>query len=169
MWTCGFLQSTSVTTPLNVCGFLLSNFAEMGWCAEMAVPSSNTAPSVKAIATPDFIGCLLLPADLQRSALALVLPRSNDGAVLKREVFDLAVEDVVQDARLVFDVGFEVHDPPVRVEGGILDRRIVGPGIDHAGDGFAIPVEDEHDVVRVGFGRSPRAQPRSFQWVTLLC
>src|SRR6187549_2275474 len=179
MWTCGFLQSTSVTTPLNVCGFLSSNFAEMGWCAEMTVPSSNTVPSAEAIAAPDFVELMgspvslssskpLLPTDLQLSALALVLPGPNDRAVLKREVFDLAVEGVVEHSRLVLDIGLKVHDPAIGVECGVLDRGIVGSGIDHAADHLAVPVHNEHDVVGVRLGGSPRTQPRSLQWMALL-
>src|SRR5687767_3109336 len=157
MWTCGFLQSTSVTTPLNVCGLLSSNLAEMGWCAEPTVPSSSTATSAKASVTPDFIkgllcianGMCLLPTDLQLTALALVLPGTHDRPVLEREVFDLAIDDVVQHARLVLDVRLEVHDPAVRIQGCVLDRRIVGSRVEHSGDGFSVPVQDEDDVVAV--------------------
>src|SRR5215510_13222351 len=113
--------------------------------------------------------CLpLLPANLHLTALALVLPGTDNRTVLEREVFDLAVEDVVERARLVLHVGFEMHDPAIRVQRRVLDRCIVGSGVEHAGDGFAVPVEDEDDVVAVRLGRSPRAQPRSFQGMPFL-
>ena len=127
-WTCGFRQSTSVTTPLSVIGFLSSNFAGDRVMRDQRYRRQQQAGERRQANTRDAAEshrdsryCLLiLKAPL--SPWLFQVPVID--AVVEREVFDLAVDDVVDRcADLSFAVRLEVHDPAVRVQRGVLDRQ----------------------------------------------
>src|SRR5262245_42874758 len=101
----------------------------------------------------------LLATDLELTAFTLALPRPRDRSVVEREPFDLPVEDVADRAGLVFRIRLEMDHPSLGVERRVLDRDVVGAGIDRPGNRFAIPVQDDEDVVAMHLARTPRSDP----------
>src|SRR5262245_49004192 len=174
-WTCGLRQSSSETTPVNVTGFLSSNFASGSWCANTSGADAITSAHTKAEQRTRrrrtrrwLIG--LLPPDLEGARAALVvLPRACDDAVSQREVFDLAVDRVADRAAcLVLRVGLDVHEPAFGIERGRLDRDVIGARIDRAGDALAVPRHHDDDVVAERLVAGPRAEPRTFERMPFL-
>src|SRR6185369_631111 len=126
MCACGLVQSTSVTNPLMVAGLVSSNFARIEWCAVAVATTSIAAPmdsaASRARAEIDVTTAPLLPRDLEHAGAALALPGAGHGAVVHGQVFDLAVDHVVDDgAGLVLALRLEVQHPPFGVQRGGLD------------------------------------------------
>src|SRR5262245_50518965 len=109
----------------------------------------------------------LLPLDVERARFLRALPRTDDRALRQMNVLDLAVDYVGDGSGLVFCVGLKVHDPPIRIERRVLDGHVVGAGVDHPADRFAVPVQHDDDVGAVSFVAGPGADPGSLQWVPL--
>src|SRR5688500_8415825 len=96
---CGLVQSTSVTTPRTVAGFVSSNFARIEWCAVVVATASIAAATDSAASRArveiEVTTAPLLPRDLERAGPALALPGAGHGAVVHRQVLDLSVDHVV--------------------------------------------------------------------------
>src|SRR5262249_35866552 len=153
---------TSETTPLSVIGFLSSNLARISWCAStVAAVAKVTASSAEANTRANLglmLRVLLLPGDAEGAGAALALPRADDRAVRKTDVFVLAGDGVSNGGpRLVLAVGLEMHDPSFRFQGRVLDHHVVGAGIDGAADVLAVPAEHEEHVIAVNGVARPRA------------
>src|SRR3977135_526199 len=127
--------------PLSVSGLVSSNFARISWCAIPGATASRSPASVTATPTArNFIASLLLPADFERAVFGLGFPRADYGAIAFRKIFNLAVDDVRDGlSRLVFGVALEVHGPCVGIERRVLDRDLVGAGINRSRDALAVP------------------------------
>src|SRR4029077_2438712 len=91
-------------------------------------------------------------------------PRAGDETLKRADVFDFAVDDVVDRcAGLVLAVADEMDHPCRRIERRRRQGHRVCPGIDHARERLAVPVQIEDDVLAIAVVRAPVAAPTAFE------
>src|SRR5262245_10927132 len=101
---------------------------------------------------------VLLSLNSEIALHVFVGPRSDNRTIVQSEIFNLAVDDVVNGlTRRVFSVGLEMNHPSLWFEGGILQGDSVWTGIELAGDLFAIPVHDDRNLISIRFIGAPIA------------
>src|SRR5687767_12317062 len=123
MW--GFIHSTLVTLPMKVMGLVLSNSAEMEWCAASGNASTPTSPTT----TSTFSVCaLMISASRSESPLPVACGPRPSIVFVGLPDLDGAVDDVAQ---------------------VVLLARILHQ---HVGRRLDAPRADVHPVLRVRLG-----------------
>ena len=111
----------------------------------------------------------LLPGDLEICLHVVVSPGSDNGPVIRPEIFDVPVDHIVNRfSGSVLRVCLEMDEPPLGLECRLLDGGRTWTRIDDATNILAVPVQHNRHLSAVVLTRTPIAEPRTFQWMTLL-